>query len=79
MRIEGAVLPIQFRSFGIGIDLVVDNCLWAFYPVDLSCKGKYIGYAICPKGVSYHVLRNLYLDKKVHLWLRKIRKDRNNG
>lgn len=78
MRIEGTALPIQFRTSGIGTDIVVDNCIWAFYPVDLSAtkKKKYIGYIICPKGYVYHVLNNLLLDRKIHLWIRKVRKDR---
>lgn len=76
MRIECTQLKKQTKSFGIGTDMQVGDDIWAFYPVDLSDEGKYIGYIVSPERVSYHVIRHLLLDKVVHLWIRKIRKDR---
>lgn len=72
MWIQGKKLPIQFRTSGIGEDIVIDNCLWAFYPTNISISGKYIGHIICPKGTLYHVIQIILLDG-VKLKLRKAR------
>ncbi len=61
---------------GIGTFINVDGAIWIFYPVDLSCEDKYVGYVVSSDNTSYHVVTLELLDDKVHMSIRKIRKDR---
>jgi hypothetical protein len=77
MKLVVKVMPKQVVSFGIGTDLRLSNgAIMAYYPIDLTCKGKYLGYTIC-NGVSCHVLKGSHSKGDcVILFLRKVRKDR---
>lgn len=78
MKLKGTVAEKQDTT-GIGIALISDEKIWTIYPVDLSCEGKYVGYAFGPDGKSYHVIEMGFNNNVIEATVRKIRKDRDKG
>ena len=77
MKLKGTVAEKQDTT-GIGMAVVFDGRIWIVYPVDLSCKGKYVGYASAPDGNFYHITRmSLKSQGAMEIDVIKIIKDRN--
>ena len=77
MKLKGTVAEKQDTT-GIGMAVVFKGHIWIVYPVDLSCRGKYVGYTSAPCGNFYHITRMSFKAKDVvEMDVIKIRKDRN--